>query len=160
MSSNYEEWLAKLTQQGRDFLEWFGVKNYSQFLDLDLEDVKVFPLSIPDKEEVYNKLEKEKLQDWTETFYFVASPRKGKAPTLNKAVDGKLFGCYSDAEKFMKELEWEYGDYYKVFCAVATVPISEPVQCEVAVKINTFMKIESIRPFEEVMNENHSAAEV
>lgn len=65
---------------------------------------------------------------WKTRFYFVAYPRMGKAPGLEKALEERFFLSFKDADEFRKRISSKTGYEYKVFAATAVIPIEEP--CE------------------------------
>ena len=162
MKDFYQEIFETLSDKTKEFLTWFGIKNSIDFLSVSLDDFKHFPIDLKDKELLYENLENElKKTGWNHAFYFVAAPRKGLAPTLEKAVDGKLFLSYSEAETFCKKISWEQRFNYKVFCALGVIPRIPPVDKEVIINIKTFMEIDSIVSAEEFFqNEDSCPAEI
>ena len=63
------------------------------------------------------------MEYWTSLFYFVGAGRKdGTAPSLEKALDGKIFYTFDEAEYFRRVVSADVGYGYKVFSAVAIIP--------------------------------------
>jgi hypothetical protein len=77
---------------------------------------------------------------WKHLFYFVAASRSDKtAPDLNKAVGGRVFLTYEDADRYRNDVSKKIGYKYEVFVAEAVIPRIEPVTEEVGTKIGSFV---------------------
>jgi hypothetical protein len=70
-------------------------------------------------------------ETWRTLIYFVAAARKGVAPDIVKALDGKIFHSFEDADKFREEMSSVYNYEYKVFYAMVDVPRAKAVDGEV-----------------------------
>lgn len=76
---------------------------------------------------------------WKHVFYFVAAARSDKtASALDKAVNGRIFLTYDDADKYRKDLSKKVGYKYEVFVAQAVIPRIAAVTEEVGTKIESF----------------------
>lgn len=77
---------------------------------------------------------------WKHLFYFVAAPRSDKtAPDLNKAIGGRIFLTYDDADRYRKDVSKKVGYKYEVFVAEAVIPRIAAVTEEVGTKIESFV---------------------
>lgn len=64
---------------------------------------------------------------WETGFYFVACPRRGgEAPSLEKAVQDRLFHTKEDADKFAKKISESVGFTYRSFWASCTIQRIQP----------------------------------
>jgi len=70
-------------------------------------------------------------ETWENLVYFVAAPRKdGTAPSVEKALDGRIFLMFSEADEYREGRSRTVGYPYKVFRATIVIPRQEAVTQE------------------------------
>jgi len=62
---------------------------------------------------------------WTSVVYFVAAPRRGGAPDINKAIEDRIFTVRDEADEFCMMWNERVGGVLKVYEAEVSVRIEQ-----------------------------------